>query len=220
MKLQGVVVDMDGTITRFNLDYMAARRRVLDELEHRGLRAPDIVEEASLYVVLDKLRERMPPDEFRRLRLTFYKYFEEMELRAARDVTLLPGVEKTLAELRAQSLKLGLVTNNSKAGTTLTLKRLNLQSAFDAIVTRDDCDQMKPASAPVLKTLKELNIPPEAAILVGDGVVDVLAAKAAGIRSAAVTPGPFPLLRILNAQPDYLLGSINDLPALIEQLNT
>ena len=210
---------MDGTITRFNLDYMAARRKFLDELEHRGLRAPDIVEEASLYVVLDKLRERMPLEDFRKLRATFYKYFEEMELRAARDVTLYPGVEKTLAQLRARRLKLGLVTNNSRAATTLTLQRLNLQSAFDAVVTRDDCDQMKPASAPVLKTLTELNISPEATILVGDGVVDVLAAKAAGIRSVAVTPNPFPLQRLLNAQPDYLLGSINDLPTLIKQLD-
>jgi len=198
---------------------MAARRRVLEELEHRGLRAPDIVEEASLYVVLDKLRERMPPEEFQKLRATFYDYFQEMELRAARDATLYPGVEKTLAELRARPLKLGLVTNNSRAGTTLTLKRLNLESAFDAVVTRDDCEQMKPASAPVLKTLRELNLSPDAAILVGDGVVDVLAAKAAGIRSVAVTPDPFPLQRLLNAQPDYLLGSINDLPTLIKDLH-
>ena len=78
---------------------------------------------------------------------------------------------------------------------------------------------MKPAAAPILKILTELGVPPEAAILVGDGVVDISAARAAGVRSVAVTTGPFPIERILNAQPDYLLTSVNDLPTLVEELN-
>lgn len=219
LKLKGLVVDMDGTITKFNLDYMAARRRVLDEVEKLGLRTPEMNEQASLFVVLNKLRGSMEPTKFLKLRSTFYKFFEEMELEAAREVVLLPGAASTLRELKSKPLKLGLVTNNSRAGTDLTLRRLNLQSLFDAIVTRDDCDEMKPASAPVLKILAELGVPPECAILVGDGALDVLAAKAAGVRSVAVTTGPFPVERILKAEPDYLLGSVNDLPMLIERLD-
>jgi len=68
--------------------------------------------------------------------------------------------------------------------------------------------------------LSELAVPREAAILVGDGVMDVMAAKAAGIRSVAVATGPFPLARLLKAEPDYVLGSVNDLPSLVEKLRT
>jgi phosphoglycolate phosphatase-like HAD superfamily hydrolase len=67
--------------------------------------------------------------------------------------------------------------------------------------------------------LAELDVSPEAAILVGDGVMDILAARAAGVRSAAVTTGPFSMERILKAQPDYLLSSVNELPALVEKLD-
>lgn len=218
LNLKGIVIDMDGTITKFNLDYMTARRRTLEELERLGLRTPEMDDQVSLWVVLNKLRERLKPEEFRKLRSTFYGYFEEMELKAAHDVTLYPGAVSTLRELRSKSLKLGLVTNNSRSGTDLTLKRLNLQPLFDAVVTRDDCEEMKPAAAPILKILGELGIEPEEAILVGDGVLDVLAAQAAGIRSAAVTTGPFPMGRLLKAQPDYILGSVNDLPLLVEKL--
>jgi HAD superfamily hydrolase (TIGR01509 family) len=210
---------MDGTITKFNLDYMSARMRTLNELERLGLRTPEMNEQVSLWVVLGKLQESMKPEEYRKLRATLYGFFEEMEVKAANDVTLFPGVVDTLRELRRQSLKLGLVTNNSRSGTDLTLNRLNLKPLFDAVLTRDDCEEMKPAPAPILKVLEELEVPPEAAILVGDGVMDIMAARAAGIRSVAVTTGPFPLERILKAQPDYLLGSVNDLPALVEKLN-
>jgi len=219
LKLKGLIIDMDGTITKFNLDYMAARRRALDELEKLGLRTPEMNDQVSLFVLLNQLREKLEPAEFLKLRATFYKFFEEMELKAAEDAVLYPGAADTLRELRSKSLKLGLVTNNSRAGTDLTLKRLSLQAIFDAVVTRDDCEEMKPASAPVLKILTELRIPPEDAMLVGDGVLDIQAAKASGVRSVAVTTGPFPIGRILNAQPDYLLSSINELPILIDQLD-
>ena len=220
LKLKGLIIDMDGTITKFNLDYVAARKRALDELDRLGLRTPDMNEQVNLYVILNQLGERLEPTRFRELRATLYKFFEEMEVKAAEDATLLPGAANTLIELRSKPLKIGLVTNNSRAGTDLTLKRLSLQTAFDAVVTRDDCEEMKPASAPILKVLTELGVSPDAAILVGDGVLDIQAAKAAGVRSVAVTTGPFPIERILKAQPDYILSSIGDLPLLIEKLES
>jgi HAD superfamily hydrolase (TIGR01509 family) len=219
LKLKAVIIDMDGTITRFNLDYRAARQRALDELERNGLRTPEMSTEVSLYVLLDKMKASMERDRFLALRSTCYSYFEEMELKAAKGVTLYPGATETLQELRSRSLKLGLVTNNSRAGTNLTLSRLNLIGLFDAVVTRDDSDEMKPAAAPILKILAALYVSPEESILVGDGVIDILAAKAAGVLCAAVTPDPFPIQRTLKAEPDYLLGSVNDLPTLIDMLN-
>ena len=219
MNLKGIVIDMDGTITKFNLDYVAARRRVLDELERRGLRTSEMDEQVSLWVVLGKLQDTLKPEEFRELRTIFYRFFEEMEVKAAQGVAVFPGAVDTLRELRSKNLKLGLVTNNSKSATDLTLKRLNLQPFFDAVVTRDDCEEMKPDAAPILKILTELHVSADEAILVGDGVMDVMAARAAGMASAAVTTGPFPIPRLLKAQPDYVLGSINDLPSLVEKLS-
>jgi len=211
---------MDGTITKFNLDYMAARRRALGELEKLGLRAPDMTEQVNLFVILQELRDNCEPEKFSKLRSMFYGFFEEMELKAAEDVSLYPGAEKTLQELHDKHLKIGLVTNNSRAGTELTLKRHHLEPFLDAVITRDDCEEMKPASAPIKKILAQLGVSTEAAILVGDGVMDIMAAKAAGLLSVAVSTGPFPIERILKAEPDYILGSINELPTLIELLET
>jgi pyrophosphatase PpaX len=77
---------------------------------------------------------------------------------------------------------------------------------------------MKPDGAPVRKILTKMNIRPQEAILVGDGVIDIMAARAVGLPSVAVATGPFSSDRLIQAEPDYLLGSVNDLPLLIEQL--
>ncbi len=186
---------MDGTITKFNLDYMAARRRALGELEKLGLRTPDMTDQVNLFVILQELKDNCDPEKFSTLRSTFYGFFEEMELKAAEDVAIYPGAEKTLQQLHSKHLKIGLVTNNSRAGTELTLKRHHLEPFFDAIVTRDDCEEMKPACAPIKKILAQLGVSTEATILVGDGVIDIMAAKAAGLLSVAVSTGPFPIGR-------------------------
>jgi pyrophosphatase PpaX len=217
--IKAIVVDMDGTITNFNLDFLNTRRRVLNELGRMKLRTPDMTDQLSLYFILDKLKNQTDPSTFRELRKRIYGMIEEMELKAATEVTLYPGAVDTLQKLRGCSIKVGLVTNNGRKGTELTLSRHRLNSLFDTVVTRDDCDNMKPAPEPVEKVLAALKVAPDEAILIGDGVMDIRSARAAGVRSVAVATGPFKSGLLLKAEPDYVVGSINDLPTLIELLN-
>lgn len=220
LKLRAVILDMDGTITRFNIDYVGMRRVALVELERMNLRTPDMTEQLSIYLLLKKLRERLDAETYKGLRLRFYGLLEDMEIRAAQEVALYPGVVQTLQELQERHLKIGLVTNNGRAGTNLTLKRFGLADFFKAIVTRDDCEEMKPDAGPVKQVLAELSLRAEEAVLVGDGVIDILAAKAADLSSVAVGTGPLSVERLLQAEPDYILGSINDLPKLIDLLGS
>jgi HAD superfamily hydrolase (TIGR01509 family) len=218
LKLKAIVIDMDGTITKFNLDYMSARRLALEELEKMNLRTVEMTEQLSLYLILQNLKDKLNADTFAIVRSKFYNLLEEMEMKAAQEVILYPGAVETLQELRRRSLKIGIVTNNGRAGTNLTLKRYGLEGYFDAVVTRDDCEEMKPSAAPVRMALKEMHVPPEGAIFVGDGIMDIMAAREAGLPSVAVATGPFTKERLLQAEPDYVLNSVNDLPLLIESL--
>jgi HAD superfamily hydrolase (TIGR01509 family) len=217
--IKAIVVDMDGTITNFNLDFLSTRRRVLKELDKMKLRTPDMTDQLSLYFILDKLKNQTDPSTFRELRRRIYGMLEEMELEAATEVTLYPGAVDTLRKFRGRSIKIGLVTNNGRRGTELTLSRHRLNSLFNTVVTRDDCDNMKPAAEPVEKVLAALKVAPNEAVLIGDGVMDIRSARAAGVRSVAVATGPFKSGLLLKAEPDYVVGSINDLPTLIELLN-
>lgn len=219
MKIKAIVMDMDGTITKFNLDFMDTRRRALKELDRLHARTPDMTDQVSLYIILGRLRDKLDPQTYGSIRSKIYGMLEEMELRAAKDVALYPGAVDVLSKLRDHSVKIGLVTNNGRKGTDLTLHRHKLEEFFDAVITRDDCDTMKPAADPVMKALAEMHVDPHNAMLVGDGVMDIMAAKAAGIPSAAVATGPFTKDRLLQAEPDYLLGSVNDLPGLLDLIN-
>jgi phosphoglycolate phosphatase len=220
MKLRAVILDMDGTITRFNIDYLGARRLVLAELDKMKLKTADMTERSSIYLLLKQLKPRLDLETYGRLRKLFYSRLEEMEIKAAQEVMLYPGVLDTMNKLKDLELRIGLVTNNGRKGTNLTLKRLGLQLFFDAIVTRDDCEEMKPDPGPVRKVLEELKVGADEAIFVGDGVMDIMAAREAGLSSVAVSTGPFEMERLLHSKPDYVLGSVNDLPSLIGSLES
>jgi len=216
LKVKAIVVDMDGTITNFNLNFMEARKQALEILNEMNLRTPDMTEQVSLYIILGSLKEKLDPETYATVRSRFYKLLEEMELKSAKEVTLYPGARETLLAIRKRPVKMGMVTNNGRAGTDLTFKRLRLEGIFDVVVTRDDCEDMKPSPNPVLKVMIGLGANPEEGILVGDGLMDIMAAKRAGLSSVAVTTGPFNSARLIEAEPDYLLGSINDLPGLLD----
>jgi len=220
LKVRAIIMDMDGTITNFNLDFMDVRRKGLKELERMNLRTRDMTEQTSFFVLLNALKDGLDALSYVLLRRKFYNLLEEMELEGAKGVTLYSGAVETLQKIRIHGVKIGLVTNNGRAGTDLTLNRLGLQSFFDVVVTRDDCEEMKPSAEPVRKALAEMCVQIQNAILVGDGVMDVLAARAAGLPSVAVATGPFSKERLLKVEPDYFLGSINDLPLLIDSLET
>ena len=218
MGLRAVIFDLDGTITHFNIDYVGMRKAALAELDKMNLRTPELTEQLYLYVILEKVKRTADALTYEKLRERIYGRLEAIEIKAAREVTLHPNIEEILRELRDRGIRLGLVTNNGRSGANLTLDRFKLKAFFDTIVTRDDCQEMKPAPAPVIMVLARLNAQAEDSILVGDGVMDMIAAKAAGLRSVAVATGPSGMQHLLQAEPDYVIASISDLPELVNLL--
>jgi HAD superfamily hydrolase (TIGR01509 family) len=116
--------------------------------------------------------------------------------------------------------KIVVVTNNGRLGTDRTLERLNLGGVLDAVLTRDDVDELKPDPGIVLKALNLAGAKADEAILVGDAIIDIRAAKAASVRCVAVPSGPFPATRLLQEEPDFIVSSLSDVPELVNRLDS
>ena len=65
-----------------------------------------------------------------------------------------------------------------------------------------------------IKVISELNTKKENAVMIGDGVNDILAAKAAGIRSCAIGSGLGNREALLSLNPDYFCETIDGLKDL------
>jgi HAD superfamily hydrolase (TIGR01509 family) len=219
LTVKAILTDMDGTFTMFNLDYMRMRRTALQLLEEAGLMRPSFSDQMSIYLMLKELQGTISEDRLNEVKNRIYHEVETIEAGAAEKVQLAPGAREALNELKQMRKKIVVVTNNGRIGAERTIDRLGLNGIFDGVVTRDDAEELKPDPGIVLKALNLVNVDREDAILVGDAVIDIKAAKAASIRSVAVPTGPFPAARLLQEEPDFIVGSFLEVPGLVRLLD-
>ncbi|MCS7116320.1 MAG: HAD family hydrolase [Nitrososphaerota archaeon] len=219
MKLRAVLFDLDGTLTKFLLDYKKVRFKAIEILSEYDLKGVQLDPNISVYLTLKKVKDIIDPSTFASIKKRIYQIYEEVEIEAAERVTRDTSVEILIKTLREMNLKIGLVTNNGRIGTMKSLEKLGLRDAFDVIVTRDDSDELKPDKGGMVKALRSLNVEPNEALFVGDSVADIIAAKSAGLVSVAVPTGPFSVEELLKAAPDYFIDSVHSLPELIRYLN-
>lgn len=123
-----------------------------------------------------------------------------------------PTVVDTLGRLRADGVRLAVVTNKRRQFSEGHLAHAGLCEFFDVITCGDTLEMMKPDPAPVLLTLERLGIASADAVFVGDSVHDILAANAAGIAICVMKHGyhggenlvPFRIDRCLEVMADLL----------------
>jgi HAD superfamily hydrolase (TIGR01509 family) len=172
-RLRAVLFDFDGTLTRPGaLDFPAIKRAV-------GC-PPDSF--------LLEWIEALPAGTQRARALAT---LERLELAAAAESEPNADAERVIRGLRAQGLKIGVLTRNGLPAVRRALARFRDLDAgdLDVIVTRDDDVPPKPAPDGVLHAAAAMGVSPEETLVVGDYVLDMQAGRAAGALTAYLTNG-------------------------------
>lgn len=130
---------------------------------------------------------------------------------------LIAGARQVLLRLQREHC-LGLVTSGDRDRVTRQLRDFQLTRLFGARVCSGDTPEKKPHPAPLRLALEKLGLEPSACVYVGDSPEDLQMAKRAGVRAIAVL-GPFPTeKRLRAARPEFLLGSIRELPDALKSM--
>ncbi|MBL8754682.1 MAG: HAD hydrolase-like protein [Planctomycetes bacterium] len=115
----------------------------------------------------------------------FAEYIAHHERQCTGHATLYPGVRDHLRHLHGLGHPLAVVTNKPERFARPLLVHLGLAPLLGAIVGGDTLPQKKPDPAPVQFALHCLSAEARTATMVGDGVQDLRAGKAAGVRTIA-----------------------------------
>jgi pyrophosphatase PpaX len=126
-----------------------------------------------------------------------------------------PGVEDLLAELSASGSVIGVVTSKRHASAASTLESAGLTGRLPVLVAMEDTALHKPSPEPLLLALQRQGVRATESVYIGDAVVDVLAAKAAGMAVIAVTWGAGERAALCAAGP---LAVVDTMAELREQL--
>jgi phosphoglycolate phosphatase len=125
---------------------------------------------------------------------------------------LYPGVRETLEHFRA--LPMAVVTNKGHDFSEPLLEQLGIRRYFTMLIAADDGVPLKPAPDALLRIMDRLAVDKGQSVMVGDGIQDIEAGKAAGITTCAVTYGFRSEEALRRAGPDHLIHALPELRTL------
>jgi pyrophosphatase PpaX len=178
------VFDLDGTLAdTINLiveSYQFAFRTVIGREED-----PDVIRSWIGRPLIGAFRDHSP-EHADELYATYLQWNADNTERLIRSYD---GVVEVLADLRAAGVGVGVATSKRRESAQQAMDILGLSEHVEVLVAMEDTERHKPDPTPLLLALDRMGRGANGAVYVGDAVVDVLAGKAAGMDTVAVTWG-------------------------------
>lgn len=179
--IKTIIFDFDGTLANtlpvcdfsFQHVFKEFDQRELSSLEIRAMFGPSetgIIRKNLLHGNTDEAIE-----------LYYAKYLEQH----AQLVEHNHEIHELLMYLREKGIKLGIVTGKARRSLDISLKALQMEHFFDAIITGDDVTHPKPDPEGLFKALAMLHVNPQEAMFIGDSDADIQA----GIQANVFTVG-------------------------------
>ncbi len=118
-----------------------------------------------------------------------HRFLEIYEQRLCAATRLFDGIPELLDALESLSLGWGIVTNKRMLFTDPLVGLLQLTPRTHCVVSGDTTAEAKPSPLPIEHACRLLNCRPERTLYVGDDRRDIIAGRAAGCQTVAVSYG-------------------------------
>jgi phosphoglycolate phosphatase len=106
-----------------------------------------------------------------------------------RNTRLFPETAELLEALEARGMKWGIVTNKAERFARPLISCLGYGARAACIIGGDTTGKLKPDPAPLLAACQAIRIEPRHCVYVGDDERDIVAGRAAGMKTVAVEYG-------------------------------
>ena len=180
--------DFDGTLARTGEDIILAWKKTIADM---GLSCPHFDEVFTIGPNIEKvtyqLFENATPELVAEITERYKPNYDESGFPNTKPY---PGIPEKLEALKDKGAKIYIVTNKRHAATQKIVKAMGWGDFFDGVWSFDSFPGIKYKKPDLLaRLLKELNIDPADAVMVGDTKGDIDAGKANGLRTIGVAWG-------------------------------
>ncbi len=190
--MRALLFDFDGVVVRSMESHYEGWRRALSEY---GIdMSPEelyVLEGQNLETVANQIvrKYNIPYEETPRLIQKKQYYYDKIK-----KMESYPYLIDVLRWAKEKELKVALVTGSSREQVRQTLESFGLENYFDVIITADDVQYTKPSPEPYLKAAEQLEVQPDACVVIENAPLGIRSARSAGMRCIAITttlPAPF-----------------------------
>lgn len=219
--LKAVLFDLDGTLIDTAHDIARALNRALAERSLNPL-SPSGVREligrgAPALIARALARNGVTSTESERQHLLdrYMHHYEALHGAGQSQACAYPGVFAALSTLASNGYTLAVVTNKHQHLAERALTLAGLRDLVTLVVGGDRCSARKPDPAPLREACAALGVEVREALMVGDSINDVTAARAAGMAIVCVPYGYNEGLDPQTLDCDAMIDTLGELPELI-----
>ncbi|RUO79274.1 phosphoglycolate phosphatase [Pseudidiomarina taiwanensis] len=187
--MSAVLFDLDGTLLDTAPDLGAALNQVLSEYGRPAVAASEYTPIAS-HGSAGLLKYGFGEDYFNAHRETLRTRFLDIyNNNLAQYTQLFDGVQQLLEALNRRGFAVAIVTNKPGFLTDQLVPQFPALAAIEVVVSGDTVARAKPHPDPILHAAELLGVDPTTAWYVGDAERDIIAGKAAGMRTVIADYG-------------------------------
>jgi HAD superfamily hydrolase (TIGR01509 family) len=181
--VKAVFLDIDGTLMDTNYLHIEAWAQAFEEV---GARPPRSRIHHEVGKGSDKLIPGFVEDgKAGRVSELHSEYYAQLQERGHP----LPGAKELVASLAERGYEVWFATSAKPEELEHHMRELEAEGKISGVVSSDEAEESKPAPDIFGLALERAGVSPEEAVVVGDSVWDLEAAKEAGVRAAAVMTG-------------------------------
>ena len=218
-ELQAIIFDMDGLIFDTEKYHRACWQEAgkdfgydIDEAFLK--RCTSLTGQSTLKLIREMFGNQVPAEA---LHLHKRKLFNQKINLATID--LKPGFMELFEWLKAQPLKLGLVTSSRQSTVRHNFSGLNALDSFNVIVTGEQVTRSKPDPEPYSRACRLLGVAPEKVMVFEDSSNGCLSAIRAGCKAVMVPDYSSPIAEV-QEQSHAILENLEQARGLLEGLST
>lgn len=215
MPIQAVLFDFDGTLADTLPLSFTAFRTVFKQYENRDVTSDELV------AMFGPTEEEIIEANFSNkaaVPQAIQDYFSIYEAGHAEESVRNQEIAGLLQWLKDQGIKTAVITGKGKRAYRLSSEALNMRGFFQLAITGDDVEKPKPDPEGIHKALDILGIDPADAVFIGDSNADILAGKAAGLRTYGVRWLSTFQSQTYDVEPDGIFSHVPDfLELLVEE---
>ncbi len=215
-----ILIDVDGTLVDSVPDLAFCVDAMMQQLgrEPRGERqvrdwVGNGVERLVKRALIGQLDGEPDADDFARAYPIFLELYATNTSKRSR---LYPGIREGIDLLKAAGYRLGCVTNKAARFTEPLLQDLGVYEDFAIVISGDTLASKKPDPAPLLHAANFFGCDPHQALMIGDSVSDVQAARAAGFQIVCMSYGYNHGIDIRESVPDAVIDSLVEVYPMLE----
>lgn len=225
-EIQGIIFDLDGTLIKSVVNFPKMKGQMIEYINKNSISDTTYsITQTTNEIIYDlniqMSKRKISTSDQEKILREISEILSEVEFENLDEVVLQPGVKELLELCAELGIKLGILTRASREYTLAILEKTGITKYFMIILTRDEFGLLraKPHPDALNQIIKELKVPLENIIFVGDHKIDFTAAKNGNIEFIGILTGAFDRIKFRKIGCGTIVQDFHELIDLIKNYN-